>query len=102
MNEDVNFDAGASTDNIGIASYVWDFGDGTAETGKTATHRYKKPGTYTVTLTVTDFAGNKATDTVTIIVIAPEATLVWIVGVAIATIAIGIAVTAAILRKKRR
>jgi parallel beta-helix repeat protein len=102
VNEDVNFDAGASTDNIGIASYVWDFGDGTAETGKTATHRYKKPGTYTVTLTVTDFAGNKATDTVTIIVIAPEATLVWIVGVAIATIAIGIAVTAAILRKKRR
>ena len=40
-----------------IATYVWDFGDGTRTEGVTVTHAFQIPGSYGVTLTVTDEAG---------------------------------------------
>lgn len=52
----VNFDGRTSTDDTGIASYFWNFDDGTG-TGETATHTYTNVGTYNVTLTVTDTDG---------------------------------------------
>ncbi|MGQ9589056.1 MAG: PKD domain-containing protein [Planctomycetota bacterium] len=58
---EVSFDASASTDNVEIASYSWDFGDETAGSGVQATHTYAAPGAYTVVLTVADAAGNVAT-----------------------------------------
>jgi len=64
--ETVSFDAGGSSDNVGIASYEWDFGDGTTGSGVTTTHTYKKPETYTVTLTLKDEAGNVDTDSLTV------------------------------------
>jgi len=68
----VLFDASASTDDKGIASYSWDFdasnGISSEATGKTVTKTYTTAGTYTVTLTVTDTGGQKATDTVQVIV----------------------------------
>ena len=65
----VIFDAYGSTDDRGIASYTWDFGDGTTATGvMPAAHTYTN-GTYFVKLTVTDYFGN--------------------VGVALATITVG-------------
>lgn len=52
------FDATASSDPDGtVASYAWDFGDGSTGVGATPTHVYQNPGAYTVTLTVTDNAG---------------------------------------------
>jgi PKD repeat protein len=70
----VSFDGRGSTDNTGIASYMWDFGDGTFGTGATPTHNYTSVGNYTVKLTVVDLAGNKAasSSTVSIQVLIPE------------------------------
>ena len=48
--------------------YVWDFGDGGQAGGRTATHIYTTPGTYTAKVTVTDNKGATGTATVQIVV----------------------------------
>jgi PKD repeat protein len=55
-----------------IVSYQWGFGDGGAATGRTASHSYSTPGTFTVTLTVTNDGGKFATATQTITVAASK------------------------------
>jgi hypothetical protein len=61
------FDGSESTDNIGIATYSWDFdsSNGIQEdaTGMTTFHWYSFKGAYTITLTIKDEAGNSSTDT---------------------------------------
>jgi len=64
----VTFNASKSSDNIGIISHEWDFGDGSKGTGLTTTHAYKEAGTYAISLTVKDAGGNKNTSSVSIIV----------------------------------
>ncbi len=56
--QQVSFDGSASHDDVGIQSYRWDFGDGAWLYGQTAQHTYTRAGGFTVTLTVTDAAGN--------------------------------------------
>jgi len=52
--ESVSFDAGASKASDGdIVDYLWDFGDGTQTTGKSVTHAYAEPGTYSTVLGIT-------------------------------------------------
>ncbi|MDD2402559.1 MAG: fibronectin type III domain-containing protein, partial [Clostridia bacterium] len=69
---EVAFDGSASKDNDRIATYHWDFGDdSTASNIMKPTHIYTAEGIYTVTLTVTDPAGNTATDT-TKVTVYPE------------------------------
>jgi parallel beta-helix repeat protein len=73
----VTADASGSsdTDSTPIATYAFDFGDGTTigpQATATANHTYTTPGTYTVTVTVTDTAGNSSLKTATATVSAPS------------------------------
>jgi len=64
VNEEVTFNASKSNDPDGtIISYNWNFGDGKTATGRIVTHKYSSPGTYMVSLTVTDNDGLTDTET---------------------------------------
>ena len=57
----VQFDGSGSTDPDGtIASYLWDFGDGSTSTGARPSHTYTATGNYTVVLVATDNDGATA------------------------------------------
>ena len=59
--------AGASSDDVGISGYQWNWGDNqTGSGGPTASHTFALNGTYTVTLTVTDTIGQTGTTTRTV------------------------------------
>lgn len=64
----VSFDGSQSSDPDGtIVSFAWNFGDGTTQSGSaTVTHTFVNPGTFTVTLTVTDNQGQIGKDKVLI------------------------------------
>ena len=65
----VSLDGSGSSDLEGsIVSYSWDYGDGSPlGSGITSSHIYNTPGTYTVTLTVSDGSlTGSATTTITV------------------------------------
>ena len=81
-NTPVFFDASISTDNVGIVRYEWDLdnrtdsnGDGVFDNDSNLTEvynftrGYNRTGTYIVTLTVYDAAGNSAKDTLAVVVV---------------------------------
>ncbi len=70
-----NFDASTSCATqaacsaaSGITAFTWSFGDGTSSTGAVTTKVYTSPGTYTVTLAVTNDRGLTATTSQTVTV----------------------------------
>ena len=63
------FDSGNSTDDVGIVSRSWDFGDGTTAGNVIAPVKdYQAPGTYVVTLGVTDGSWQTARERVSVTV----------------------------------
>jgi PKD repeat protein len=73
----VTFNAATSTPGTGreIVSYSWDFGDTSRiKTGVKTTHDFFPSGTYLVTLTVTDSAGQKvmSSQPITVRPVVPE------------------------------
>jgi serine protease len=58
-----SFNGSSSTDDNGISSYSWTFGDGTTGSGATVSKTYSAAGTYSVTLTVRDTINQSGTKT---------------------------------------
>ena len=69
----VSVDGSGSSDPDGsIVSYVWEWGDGSSGSGRTASHTFAAGGSYPVVLTVTDDRGATSTATETVTVVAPS------------------------------
>ncbi|WP_053740605.1 PQQ-dependent sugar dehydrogenase [Streptomyces sp. NRRL WC-3618] len=65
----VKFSSAGTSDQDGDAlTYSWDFGDGTTSTSANPTHKYKKNGTYTATVTVKDTTGRTGGASVQVVV----------------------------------
>ena len=65
--QQMTFDGSRSqAGSLPIARFNWDMGDGTALNGPTVKYTYNQPGSFTVTLTVTDQAGQSDTTTKTV------------------------------------
>jgi len=62
----VNFNAVASEQGGTIASYAWDFGDGTTSTQINPSHMFQSAGSYNARITVTDGLGATASASVVI------------------------------------
>ncbi|QTA81798.1 Alpha/beta hydrolase of unknown function, DUF915 [Desulfonema limicola] len=95
VNEPIRFNGSASSDNLGIASYIWDIntdfdsnGDGILDndidmTGSqpVLTTGYAELGIYKVKLTVSDAAGNETnSDTMTVTVQRPDNEIYGVMG----------------------
>jgi PKD repeat protein len=66
----VGFDGSGSTDTDGsIVTWNWDFGDGYIASGDPVDHTFDAPGTYVVTLTVTDNDTLSSSDSLSIVVL---------------------------------
>jgi PKD repeat protein len=61
----------SATDDWATPTITWDFGDGATGTGGSVTHTYAAAGTYHLTATATDAAGNTRALTGTVVVFAP-------------------------------
>lgn len=64
-------DGSGSTDDKGIVNFTWNFGDGTVASSGSAlmkvVHVYTAAGSYSVTLTVTDGAGQRSSKVTTLV-----------------------------------
>jgi parallel beta-helix repeat protein len=91
-----NASASTDTDATPIASYAFDFGDGSPiagpQAGPTAPHTYTATGTYTVTVTVTDSGGQSSLATAQVTV--TDAPPVAVLNLSSTSVAVGATLTA--------
>jgi parallel beta-helix repeat protein len=102
----LSFDAGNSTDNMGIASCYWSLGDGRTGTGSSIDHSYDNSGVYEVTLMVRDMANNTDTVSMTVTVTSEGFSLlgldlIQIAGIVVASIVAVVAVACVLLKRRR-
>ncbi|MCX6809834.1 MAG: PKD domain-containing protein [Candidatus Berkelbacteria bacterium] len=71
IGETAQINAAGSSDNVGIVSYSWNFGDSNTGSGLQVSHKYSQIGRYNITLTVLDAAGNQAMSSSLIDVVPP-------------------------------
>jgi len=106
LGENLIFNAtGCKDDLSGIVSYEWNLGDGTKKSGVIVSHNYTETGSFNVTLTVTDAAGNTNSTKITIEVVEPPdflETLIPVSALAISSVAALTIFRKFIKRKKRR
>jgi len=101
VGENVIFNATDCEDALsGIASYEWDLGDGTKKSGPVVSHNYTETGSFDVTLTVRDAAGNTNSTRITIEVIQPSDFLEIVIPVSALAISSVVALT--VFRKVRK
>jgi len=80
---------GSASGGLAPYLYAWDFGDGAGTaTGSNAGYEFDVPGNFTVTLTVSDFAGSSA-NTTRPISVGPAAPLVVVVRATPANVTVG-------------
>ena len=72
VNFPISFSGLESTDNDRIASFIWDFNDGSTSTLPMLNHTFSSEGTYTVSLTAKDRQGNTTTETLEVVVYGEE------------------------------
>lgn len=83
----VMFDGTGSSDPDGsIASWTWDFGDGSTGSGSTASHLYTRDGMFTAKLTVTDSAGATAIATALVYITPAPVETIHVASVTLATV----------------
>jgi parallel beta-helix repeat protein len=68
VNGAIMFDGAGSFDEEGAIVGYWNFGDNSSGTGLSPTHVYTSPGTYSVTLTVTDEDGESKTASTSVVI----------------------------------
>jgi serine protease len=66
-----SFNGANSTDDNGIATYQWNFGDGGSASGVAPSYDFAAAGNYTVVLTVSDTAGQLNTSAQAVVVALP-------------------------------
>lgn len=60
VNRSVTFTETGTTNGSPVVAWEWDLGDGKTASGQSVTHIYTSPGTFTVTLVVTDACGYRS------------------------------------------
>lgn len=63
VGETATFTAAVRDEGAQPVNYRWTFGDGSTASGRTASHAYRKPGTYEVTFTARNEAGRASNST---------------------------------------
>jgi PKD repeat protein len=99
----VELDGGASTDNIGVVSWVWTVeGSDEVNEGPMVNLTFDDAGEYIVTLTVTDAAGNVDNATVSVVVSDVETSDSGLLIIAVIAISIVVCILGFVLYRRKR